>query len=482
MPDKTDAIASLVRQWVDKACEKEMPVLAGTLGEIDKALSSDEYSTFALARVILQDPPLTAKVLRVVNSAYYNPGGHRISMVSRAVMILGFDAIRSICVSTAVIAALLHGRARERLFREIAHALYAAVIARELATRRHDPAPEEVFVSTLLRRLGHMVMWSLDEPQSDQLDEAVRDGKGSARDHEIRILGFPLDLLTAALCTTWGLPIQTTSKEGRPESRGHLQDVAWDVANEAGKGWGNGAMLKPVREVAWALTITEQEAPDLLKGLAVETARYALALGSPEVARRVPGQDGAAVDADSESNMSDLGEPDQVAELKVLHEISGNLLENLDVNSIMEMVLEGIHRGVGMDRTALALLDPRTGEVRCKTALGIHRHELIDSFRFLAADPSKHPLVDVMENCKSVLLEPNAPDAEKRFLHPVYELMGDAPFLVQAMSLRGRAIGLIIADRHDSKRAIDRDTWDNFRLLGRQADIALALAAASRER
>lgn len=480
MTDKADVTAALVRQWVDKACEKELPVLAGTLGEIDKALSSEEYSTFALARVILQDPPLTTKVLRVVNSAYYNPGGHRISMVSRAVMILGFDAIRSICMSIAVIDALLRGRARERLLDEIAHALFAAVIARDLATRRHDPAPEEMFISTLLRRLGHMVVWSLDEPQSDLLDEALREGKGSPLDHEVRIMGFPLELLSEALSTTWGLPLHLASKEGRPESRSRQQDVAWDIANEAGRGWNSGALLKPVREFAWALTATEQDAREILKGLARETAHYALALGSPEVARRVPGQESVIVEGDSESSMSALGEPDQVAELKVLHEISTNLLEHLDVNSIMEMVLEGIHRGVGMDRTALALLDPRTGEVRCKTALGIHRHQLIDSFRFLAADPVKHPLVEVMDKCQSLLLDPYAAGSEEMFSHPVYELMGDLPFLAQAMSLRGHAIGLILADRHDSKRPIDRETWDNFRLLGRQADIALALAAASR--
>lgn len=469
-----------VRLWVEKACEKDLPVLAGTLGEIDKALASDEYSTLALARVILQDPPLTTKVLRVVNSAYYNPGGQPISMISRAVMILGFDAIRSICTSIAIIDALLRGHARGRLLDEIARALYAAVIARDLATQRHDPAPEEIFVSTLLRRLGHMVFWSLDEPQANLLDDALSDETKTADAHEIRILGFRLDQLSEALAHTWGLPIRIHSKGGKAESRLHLQEVAWDVANEAGKGWNAGSLVKPVREFAWVLTSTEQDAQVMLKSLARETAKFALALGSPEVARRVPGQDSVFIEPDTESNLSSLGETNQEAELRVLHEISCNLLENLDVNSILEMVLEGIHRGVGMDRTALAFLDPRTGEVRCKMALGVHRHALMESFHFVALDTNKHPLVELMDRCQSLLLDPDAREWRDRFTHPIYELFDETPFLAQALSVRGHAIGIFLADRHESKRPIDRETWDNFRLLGRQADIALALAAASR--
>jgi HD-like signal output (HDOD) protein len=474
------AVTGAMRHWMDKACEKELPVLANTLGQIEKALTSDEYSTFALARVILQDPPLTTKVLRVANSAYYNPSGQSISMVSRAVLILGFDAVRAICTSIAIIDALLRGAVRSRLLDEIARALLAAVIARRLATHRHDPAPEEVFVATLLGRLGHMVFWSLDEPEAEAMDNELKGFQGDTDAVEIRRLGFRLSDLSEPLADLWGLPIRMSSRGAPPESRMRLQDTARQVAMLAGSGWDAPGMVPVVREVAWFLSTSTPEAQDILRQLAHETAQVAQALGSFEVARRVPGQDGILTQTEPESGLSTMGEVDQIGQLRVLHEISANLLDGLDVNSVFEMVLEGIHRGVGMDRTALALLDPRTGEVRCKMALGVHRRALLEGFHFALEDPRRHVLVETMAKCRSVLVDPKAMENAGMLDHPVYALFEGRPFLAQVVAVRGRAVGMFLADRHSTHREVDREIWDNFRLLVRQTDIALALAAGGK--
>lgn len=479
MPGKSPS--STMRRWMEKADAHELPILATTLGQIQKALSSEEYSTFALARVILQDPPLTTKVLRVANSVYYNPGGQTISMVSRAVMVLGFDVVRSICTTIAVIDAFLHGPARQRLLDEIARALYTAVVARRLATHRHDPSPEEVFVSTLLSRLGHMVFWSLSEPESDLLDQELKADCAAPEMLETRILGFTLADLSEPLAEQWGLPLRMFERSSTtPESRRKLQETARSATDAIARG-SDLALESSIREIAWILSSTPPEASKFLRDLAHETAQMARALGADEVARRVPGQSADAFDVlNGESSLSSLGEADQDTELHVLHEIAANLLEGLDVNSVLEMVLEGIHRGVGMDRTALAFLDPRSGEVRCKFVLGVHRRTFMDGFRFALDDTRRHPLADVMDKCRSALIDPASPDMAQKLDHPVYRLFEGRPFLAQAVALRGRPVGLFLADRHSSGRAVDRDAWDNFRLLVRQADIALALAANER--
>lgn len=469
-----------IAYWVEKACERELPILSGTLGEVEKALSNEEYSSFALARVILQDPPLTAKVLRVANSAFYNPGGKPISMVSRAVMILGFDAVRAICTSIAIIDALLSGVSRGRLLDEIARALHAAVVARFLARHRQDPAPEEVFVSTLLQRLGHMVFWSLGAADVDALDEAFREFPEGAESVEIEILGFPLRKLSTALCAAWRLPSLPQNQGGRAQSRKAMENVAWAVAFEAPKGWTSAGLRQAARDAAWILSCDEIDAIETLRKLACEASEYAMALGSREVAIRIPSPSTANLGDLDDVDPSAMGEEDKGAELQVLQEITSNLLDQLDVNSILQMVLEGIHRGVGMDRTALAIVDPRTGEVRCKLALGKGRRAFMEKFRFPVRTTQPHALTEVIEKCASQILDPTEEGSPTRFSHPIYELFEDAPFLAQAVAVNGRTLGLFIADRHSSMRSIDRDTWDNFRLLGRQADIALTLVAAGK--
>lgn len=469
-----------VAYWVEKACERELPVLSGTLGELEKALSNDEYSSFALARVILQDPPLTAKVLRVSNSAFYNPGGRPISMVSRAVMILGFDAVRSICTSIAIIEALLSGVSRGRLLDEIARALHAAVVARFLARHRQDPAPEEVFVSTLLQRVGHMVFWSLGGPEVEALDEALKEMPEGGDSLEAELLGFPLRKLSSALCVAWRLPSIPSGEGTRSESRKSMEDLAWAVAKEAPRGWGSAGLHRVARDVAWLLSCDEAQAVETLRKLASEASDYAMALGSKDVAVRIPSPTLANLEVGQDNDPSAMGEEDRGAELQVLQEITSSLLDRLDVNSILQMVLEGIHRGVGMDRTALAILDPRSGEVRCKLALGKGRREFMEKFRFPIRTTQPHALTEIVDKCGSQILDPGEKAPGTRYSHPVYELFHDSPFIAQAVAVGGRTLGLFVADRHGSRRPIDQDTWDNFRLLGRQADIALTLAAVGK--
>jgi hypothetical protein len=469
-----------IAYWVAKACEKELPVLSGTLGELEKALSNEEYSSFALARVILQDPPLTAKVLRVANSVFYNPGGRPISMVSRAVMILGFDAVRSICTSIAIIEALLSGVSRGRLLDEIARALHAAVVARFLARHRQDPAPEEVFVSTLLQRVGHMVFWSLGGAEVDALNEALKELPEGSEGLETELLGFPLRKLSVALCAAWRLPSFPVGEGGKAESRKAMEDIAWAVAFEAPKGWTSAGLRRVARDVAWVLSCDEAQAVEILQKLASEASDYAMALGSKDVAVRIPSPSVSNLRETGTEDPSAMGEEDRGAELQVLQEITSSLLDRLDVNSILQLVLEGIHRGVGMDRTALAILDPRSGEVRCKLALGVGRREFMERFRFPVRTTQPHALTEIVEKCGSQLFDPDETSPGTRFSHPIYELFEDAPFLAQAVAVNGRTLALFLADRHSSRRNIDQDTWDNFRLLGRQADIALTLASVAR--
>lgn len=48
-----DAPLSPIDEWIRKLSEEEMPVFAQTVGEINKILGKEEYSSLALARVVL---------------------------------------------------------------------------------------------------------------------------------------------------------------------------------------------------------------------------------------------------------------------------------------------------------------------------------------------------------------------------------------------------------------------------------------------
>ena len=158
--------------WIQRIGEQEMPIFGRTVQEIVSVSQDSETSASEMAQAVLRDSAMTAKVLRLANSSYYNPARNHVSTISRAVVLLGFDTVRSMCLSIALIDSLTQGQQREQVIQEMARSLHAAVQARNVALQRHDSSPEEVFVAALLYRLGDMAFWCFGGEHADALLKA----------------------------------------------------------------------------------------------------------------------------------------------------------------------------------------------------------------------------------------------------------------------------------------------------------------------
>jgi len=139
MEDKLDS-------WVIRISSLEMPIFKGTLHSVANLTGKYNTSTNELSRVILQDATLTARLLRISNSYFYNPRGTKISTVSGAVMFVGFNNVRDIAMSLAIIDALIRKQSKDYIIALMARSFHAAVQARDLASRYGDPSAEEVFI------------------------------------------------------------------------------------------------------------------------------------------------------------------------------------------------------------------------------------------------------------------------------------------------------------------------------------------------
>nr|MBF0223771.1 HDOD domain-containing protein [Desulfobulbaceae bacterium] len=79
----------------------ELPAMSHNVQELISLTCSSRSAASELSRVILKDYSLTNKVLQVVNSAYYSIG-RPVNSISRAVAILGFDAVRDLATAIAL--------------------------------------------------------------------------------------------------------------------------------------------------------------------------------------------------------------------------------------------------------------------------------------------------------------------------------------------------------------------------------------------
>jgi len=82
---------------------KDLPTLPEVAIKIQQIIHSDGGDAGKLAKLVQQDPALTAKVLQLANSSFYGALANRISSIPMAITRLGFNEIGNIIIATSVI-------------------------------------------------------------------------------------------------------------------------------------------------------------------------------------------------------------------------------------------------------------------------------------------------------------------------------------------------------------------------------------------
>ncbi len=178
-----------------------LPLLSSSLKRLIEIEDDNKLSTHELAAIILDDYGLINKVLQTVNAFYYNRLGKEINTVTQAVVLLGFNSIKKIALSMAVLE-LLDDNGNDAAVSEIGKAFLAAHLAREIGAGQRDAEPEEIFISTLFRRLARIAL-AVGNPEL--LSEVIR--LESSRDSEHRARAKKIiRTLGCRLSEYWNLP------------------------------------------------------------------------------------------------------------------------------------------------------------------------------------------------------------------------------------------------------------------------------------
>jgi HD-like signal output (HDOD) protein len=136
----------------------ELPAMSANVQELITLSHSSRSAAYDLSKVILKDYSLTNKVLQVVNSAYYSIG-RTISSISKAVTIIGFDAVRDLAMAIALFEDFLKsGVEKEEISKILTRSFLSGLQARELVVSHSlNLIPEEAFICSLLHHLGKII-------------------------------------------------------------------------------------------------------------------------------------------------------------------------------------------------------------------------------------------------------------------------------------------------------------------------------------
>ena len=187
--------------------ESDFPALSEAIGAINRIASSEREGVNALSNNILRDFALTNKLLKLANVAFYNHvGGGSISTISRAVVILGFDAVRSIALSLILFDNLGNKEHALQLKEEFVKVLYAGMLAREMAGKVQVKDGEEAFISAMLHNLGRMLAMFYFPAETAAISQLVEaEGQSDAKASP-QVLGLSFENLGMGIARSWGFP------------------------------------------------------------------------------------------------------------------------------------------------------------------------------------------------------------------------------------------------------------------------------------
>lgn len=469
-----------LEDWVRYLGEEEMPVFASTARSLAAVSGKLDTPVAELSHLILQDSSMTARLLRLANSVYYNPSGKPISTVSVAILMLGFDEVRSIALSIAMIDTILRGVQHEHVLVEMARSLHAAVQAKAIAKARGMPEIEEVFIAALLYRLGNMAFWCFPRDAAKALD-AEYAVSNSEQQAEEKILGFSLTQLTESLNKEWHLShlLADLLRDDNFDDE-NLKDIdqAYDLVIAVEQGWGSIDTREAIEAISKRTSLSMQDTLEMVQQSAKTAAETAIEYGAVNAGKLINLPDNIDIKLTEVDREESGYAPDLNLQMSILRELTAMLRDRVDLNTILGTVLEGIYRSLGMDRTVLAFISPEGRTLKAKYVYGKDSPRFENCFEFAIGPSEKNLLSKIVAQTDSFWLnKTNLENYQDLMTNEVKKCLGALEFFAMPLMVGGAVKGLIYADCKQSGRQLREADFQTFCHFCENANIALDLLA-----
>jgi HD-like signal output (HDOD) protein len=393
---------------------KDFPVLSETIRTLNRLTSSNEKSVEHLAAVIVRDYALTNKILKVVNSAYYGGFAGKVGTISRAIVVLGIEPVRSLAASLILFEQLANHRNAARVKALIGQSVFAALLARQFTHDAGLPQGEEAFLAAMFHNLGELLV-AYYLPEEDAAIQQARAGSGmSQHEAEFSVLGVDLEHLGIAIGRHWSFPSAITHAM-KTLPPGELEKPKTDderlrqmaiLASQmtgslaAGEAFDSQAVDAIMSRFAENCRV---DRVDLGESLRVTRSEYRVLAASlaqqdtaPAEVRALAGtmRNGADATAAESDELEDMALPQEEPAddaldanpepvlLEGLQEVTAMLAGNDAMHELAQVVLETLYRALGLRRVCLALRDASRRQFVARMGFGDDIDAYIRAFRF----------------------------------------------------------------------------------------------------
>ena len=459
-----------LKQWVTQIEGSELPLMSGVLQELNSLTRSTDTRVNQLTEVILKDAVLTSQVLKIANSVFYNPGKTPINTISRAVVVIGFTGLYSILISALMTEQLAKDDPKPALIDSLGRAFHGAVQAKNLAQELSDSDREQVFVATLLYNIGELALLSSDRAEITDLCEALESSPDTRSKTAQAVLGIETKQLSRVLVKQWELGelLQSSlSFSGTPEYDVRSVVLGDRISQQVELGWDSEPMTKTIKVVARHINLSTSDALNKLQTWSKEATEVARSFGiNTETHTR-------SKELDNRPNAATRKIQERsVLQLNILRDLAAMVFEGASVNSIFQVLVEGIHRGVEMEQVAIAVLDPKKSRLYAKYIIGEDTEQWRENFDFTMVNAEANPLAHCL--IKNKVISANMPDDQNNVSHsnPAFKrIFSDRPVVLGPLLAGKKPFGVICASR---PKNIEDEDFQSFQHFVNQANLCLA--------
>jgi len=518
---KQSTLEFLLRRMRHKT---DFPALSDSVAAINRLTASEKESINKLSNAILKDFGLTNKILRLVNSAYYRQvGGGNISTVSRAAVVLGFDAIRNIAITVMLFEHLQNKGNAGQLKEAFLRSNFSGLLAREMSSRTMPRDCEEAFICSLFYGLGRLLAQYYFPEEMEEIVKVMQQKKCSDEAAAAKVLGISFEDLGVGIARNWGFPGAIVASMRKLPAGLVKKPVVHDEVMHVMSGFSNelceviaGASpedrrkalrkiserfanslqfsddqlkdtleksLLNLTQVAGILRVNLKQSPFVrqVKGWTSGAAEVPAVTGDEEVLDQtmVLGRDAGALDEEPEEEAVPPVEADAQSILAAgIQDISNSLVEDSSLNDVLRITLETMYRAMGFTRVILCLRDAKSNQMVGRFGFGPDANEVARDFHFSLNFSPDVFHASISKGLDIFITDVGDPKIAERIPDWYRARVVAQTFVLFPLAIKGKPVALIYCDKEKAGDiVIPEKELSLLKTLRNQALLAIKQAA-----
>ncbi len=194
---------------VELANESEVSSIKSIVRGIIDIINNPKSGAKDLTELIKIDPPLTAKVLKVANSAYY-AFREKISDIKKAIIWIGFDALKELALNQKVCEIFekdesIEGYSRVLLWK---HSFAVALLSKMIYRKEFGERGENIYAAGLLHDIGIIVEDQFLQDDFKLILRKLTKEKMNLPKAEYDVFGYNHAEVGMKLTELWSFPLE----------------------------------------------------------------------------------------------------------------------------------------------------------------------------------------------------------------------------------------------------------------------------------